>query len=174
MPGRIVWDEYYLHKYSNGNSNGNDSKSDRGILSGLMSQPAFRAAVWLLIFLLLIFVLQEVRRKQRFIPALSKPQNDSLDFVKTIGRLYYEKGDHQNLVKKMAAYFRDHVRNRYKLSTISMDEKFVRTLHMKTGYPEDKISKIIWTISGIDNSENISSQKLTEFYRELEEFYKST
>ena len=66
-----------------------------------------------------------MRRKQRYIPVVAKPKNDSLDFVKTIGRLYYDKGDHKNLSRKMGAFFLEHVRSRYKLPTGTLNEEFI-------------------------------------------------
>ena len=77
------------------------------------------AALLTAIFALLLYVVLEMRRKQRTIPVMTKPKNDSLEFVKTIGRLYHDKGDHKNLCRKMSAYFLEHVRNRYKLPPVT-------------------------------------------------------
>src|SRR5678816_1682999 len=124
----------------------NESK---GPLSALMSQRSFRAALWLLIILLTLYILQEMRRKQRIIPVMSKPRNDSLEFVKTIGRLYHEKRDNRNLSKKMAAYFLEHIRNRYKLSTNQLDDEFITSLCRKTAQPENNTREIVSFINNI-------------------------
>jgi hypothetical protein len=166
---KVVWDEYFLYKRYSGSNNNNGSKS---ILSALMSQRSFRAALWLLIILLLVFIFQEMRRKQRIIPIVSRPENDSIEFVKTIGRLYHEKRDNKNLGHKMAAFFLEHIRGRYKLSTIILDEEFIVSLQRKTAQPENNIRKIISFINNIDGAETIDDEKLAEFHKELEEFYK--
>lgn len=44
-------------------------------------QP-FRAAFWLFILLLVLYVLMEMRRRQRYIPVVRKPSNDSLILLK--------------------------------------------------------------------------------------------
>jgi tetratricopeptide (TPR) repeat protein len=169
---KIVWDEYYLHKYYYSDSqNGKKSKND--ILSGLMSHPAFRAAVWLIIIVLSLYVLQEIRRKQRYIMEVPRPRNDSMEFVKTIGRLYYEKADHKNLTKKMTAYFLEHVRNRYKLPTAQLDENFIMNLQMKSGQPENNIREIVSFIQQVEESPEISSKQLESFHKSLEDFYQS-
>jgi hypothetical protein len=90
---KVVWDEYYLNKRTAENK----PKSKLGWLTVLFRFPGLRAALLTAIFTLLLYVLLEMRRKQRIIPVITKPRNDSLDFVKTIGRLYYDKGDHKNL-----------------------------------------------------------------------------
>jgi hypothetical protein len=66
---------------------------------------SFGAAFVVLAAILLLYVLLNMRRKQRYIPIVKKPSNDSLDFVKTIGRLYFDKADHKNLCRKMASFF---------------------------------------------------------------------
>ena len=165
---KVVWDEYFLHKrISLGN---NESK---GPLSALMSQRSFRAALWLLIILLALYILQEMRRKQRTIPVMARPRNDSLEFVKTIGRLYHEKRDNKNLGKKMAAYFLEHIRNRYKLSTNQLDDEFITSLGRKTAQPENNIREIISFINNIDETDEIADEQLADFHKKLEEFYKT-
>ena len=113
-----------------------------------------------------------MRRKQRVIPVIAKPRNDSMDFVKTIGRLYYDKGDHKNLSRKMAAYFLEHVRNRYKLSTVNLDEQFIKNLQFRTNCEEYEIRGIVSFIKYIEDAPVIDQKELSEFHKQLEAFYK--
>jgi hypothetical protein len=171
---KVVWDEYYLNK----RSVDKDPEKKKSWFSVLMNiknsndKKPFRAAFWLLILLMLIYVLLEMRRKQRFIPVIAKPRNDSLDFVKTIGRLYYDKGDHKNLCQKMGAYFLEHVRNKYKLQTGSMDDEFVKNLQYKSGAEESEIRGIVSFIKNLNESVSINNNQLTYFHKQLESFYK--
>jgi hypothetical protein len=133
---------------------------------------SFGAAIWVLLLLLLVYALLEMRRKQRFIPLMMKPRNDSLDFVKTIGRLYYDKGDHKNLSRKMSAYFMEHVRNRYKLATGTLDDNFVQQLQFKSGMEEAEIRNIVTFIRYTEDAPVINQAELAQFHRQLEAFYK--
>jgi hypothetical protein len=170
---KIVWDEYYLYKKGSGDR----GRKNRNWLSVLLNiknadgKPSFAAAFWVLLSLLVLFVLMEMRRKQRYIPIVKKLQNDSLDFVKTIGRLYYDKGDHRNLCRKMSAYFLEHVRNRYKLPTSRLNDEFVKALHVKTGIEETEIKYIVGFINRLDTAAVISDGELASFHRQLESFY---
>lgn len=166
----IVWDEYYLHKRFTSERRSQDDDS-HSWLGALFQYDAFRWGILTAIFTLLLYVLLEMRRKQRFIPVITKPRNDSLDFVKTIGRLYYDKGDHKNLCRKMSAYFLDHVRNRYKLSTTEMNEEFIKNLQFKTGGDESEIQSIVFFIRDMENSAAISDHQLAYFHKQLESFY---
>ncbi|HEX7845164.1 MAG TPA: DUF4350 domain-containing protein [Chitinophagaceae bacterium] len=168
----VVWDEYYLNKryYYESPQSENDNK---GWMNVLFEYPGLKWALLIAILGLLLFVLMEMRRKQRYIPVVSKPKNESLDFVKTIGRLYYDKGDHVNLSKKMAAYFLEHVRNRYKLSTSILDEEFIKKLQFKTGYEEAEIRNIVSFIQKLSSTSSISEKQLADFHKKLESFYQS-
>jgi hypothetical protein len=95
---KVVWNEYYLVK-------NNQRQSEPNWLGVLFQYPSLRWALLTAIAALLLFALLESRRRQKVIPAYSKPVNDSLNFVKTIGRLYYDKKDHKNLVSKMISFF---------------------------------------------------------------------
>ncbi len=164
---KIVWDEYFIRKRPPEESDNNK----KNWLSVFMQNESLRWALLTAILALLIYVLIEMKRKQRPIPIINPPKNDSLDFVKTIGRLYYDKGDHKNLARKMSAYFLEHIRNRYKLSTTTLDDDFCKRLQYKTGITEEEINRIIQTIHQIENQTAISDEMLAEFHKQLESFY---
>jgi hypothetical protein len=171
---KIAWDEYYLNK----KFSDNEEEKKRGWFDVLMNvenengQHSFRAAFWVLLILLVAYILLEMRRKQRYIPVVTKPRNDSLDFVRTIGRLYFDKGDHKNLCRKMAAYFLEHVRSKYKLLTGVLDDEFVSKLQHKSGVEEWEIRGIVSFIKYIDDAPGINHKQLADFHKQLEAFYK--
>lgn len=165
---KVIWDEYYLFK----KSENRPERERSNWMSVFLRYPALKWAFITALLTLLIYVLLEMRRKQRQIPVITKPRNDSLDFVKTIGRLYHDKGDHKNLCKKMASYFLEHVRNRYKLTTNELDERFINSLHYKTGVDEREIGDIVFFIKSMDQVAAVSDRQLIIFHKQLESFYK--
>jgi hypothetical protein len=171
QPGveRIIWDEYFLRK----RSQNSPRQTKKNWLSVFFRYPALRAALLTAMGALLVYVLLGMRRRQRIIPVITRPRNDSLDFVKTIGRLYYEKGDHKNLSRKMGAYFLEYVRSVYKLPTGMLDEPFIRTLQYKSGLLESSIRGIIGFIKYVEDAPAITDSELKDFYRQLEYFYKN-
>ena len=169
---KVAWDEYYLNKKIERRRE--KKKGWFSVLMGMKNsqgQHPFRASFWLLIGLLLVYVLMEMRRKQRYIPVVARPKNDSLDFVKTIGRLYFDKGDHKNLGRKMSSYFLEYVRNKYKLATGILDESFIKTLEYKSGASEEELARIVSFIRQMDDTSVLSSKQLMAFHKDLESFY---
>lgn len=165
--GKIVWNEYYLtHRTPKGR--------EPNILRVLWQYPSFRWGLITVMGTLLLYVLSAMRRRQRLIPFYAKPANESLDFVRTIGRLYYERRDHHNLAKKMATYFTEHVRNRYKMKQPLLDETFLEELHEKSGYDYAELKKIVDFMQYIDSYTYITDRELARFYKHLTLFYQKT
>ena len=108
------------------------------------------------------------------IPIHSKPRNESLDFVKTMGRLYYDRKDHQNLAKKMSIYFLEHVRSTYKLPTHTLDEPFIEALQYKSGFSQGHLNEIISFIQYLQNGGSVNEERLIHFHNQLESFYQNT
>jgi hypothetical protein len=166
---KIVWDEYFLYKRTRDQDTGR-----HGVLSVILRYPNFRWAFWIVLALISIYILTEIKRRQRIIPPYEKPVNDSLEFVTTIGKLYYEKGDHKNLAEKLTQYFLDHVRNRFKISTAEINSAFVQQLAAKSNKDISEINAITNSIHTIQLSNSITQKQLMEFYELLEDFYSKT
>jgi hypothetical protein len=164
---KIVWNEYFLTRRA-------PKEREPNILRVLWQYPSFRWGLSTVMATLLLYVLSAMRRRQRLIPSYAKPANDSLDFVRTIGRLYYERRDHHNLAKKMAAFFTEHVRNRYKVFHPTSDESFAAELHVKSGYDNVELKKISDFIQYLETYTFITEQELTRFYQQLTLFYQKT
>ena len=162
---RVVWDEYYSSKRQ-------QQQKKSNWLNGFLKHQALKWALLTALFALLVYVLLEMRRKQRYIPVIRKPGNDSLEFVKIIGRLYHDKGDHKNLCRKMSAYFLEHVRSRYKLPTSELNEGFEKNLQVKTGVEQGEINSIVSFIRQLDTLDVVSDKQLAWFHKQLESFYK--
>ncbi|MBB1285993.1 DUF4350 domain-containing protein [Flavisolibacter sp. BT320] len=165
----VLWNEYFLEKLRSPSK-----KKDTNWLSTLFNYSAFKWGLLTALATLILFALLGMRRKQRMIPPHTKPRNDSLEFVKTLGRLYYDKGDHKNLAQKMGAYFLEHVRSQYKMPTHTLDSEFVRTLHHKSGFPEEELQVIVSTIGQLSLQEAESEEGLARLHHQLELFYQNT
>lgn len=166
---KIVWNDYYLNKRVS-----NNRERSPNWLGVLIKIPAFRAGFFVLLLLLLLWVLLSTRRRQRMIPEHAKPRNESLDFVKTMGRLYYERRDHENLARKMGIYFLEHVRSTYKLPTHTLDESFIEALHFKSGFSKGDLNEIVSFVQYLQDNGSVNEDQLIHFHNQLESFYQNT
>jgi enoyl-[acyl-carrier-protein] reductase (NADH) len=81
------------------------------------------------------------------IPIIKPLPNTTVDFTKTIGNLYYQEGNHQNLIDKKIIYFLERVRNEYLIDTAVLDENFIKKLHAKTGKEIKDIEHLVYLIN---------------------------
>ncbi len=167
-PTKIIWDEYYLYKFYS-----SDGKS-KGSLSTLLSYPSFAWAFWLCLILGIFYLLVFVKRKQRFVQEIKPLQNDSLAFVQTIGRLYFDNKDHLNLANKMSIYLLEHIRAKYKIATNNLDEDFIKTLSGKSGYPLHNTETLVREIRMLHNKIELFENGLIHYYKLFNHFYKNT
>ena len=110
----VRWDEYFRHpRYK-----------EFSAFDFLMKNRAFRWALWLLIALFALIFLFESKRKQRQVPIIPPLRNSSVEFVRTIGRLYYQQKNNRNLADKMIVFFMEQVRSKYRLGHTVNDGQF--------------------------------------------------
>lgn len=158
----IKWDEYYRYPRT----------SNFSSLRYIMNNRSLRWAFWLVLLLFGIVYLVESKRRQRMIPVRPIQKNSSLDFVKTIGRLYAQRRDNGNLASKMSIHFLDYVRNRYNISTMVLDEDFVHRLSYKSGFDKQELKSLVESIQTLSNDPELEDDALLNFNKQIEAFYK--
>lgn len=164
----VIWDEYYLKKPQQ------SREYNLSPLRVLMDQPAFRMAFLTAIAGLIVYILLGIKRNQRMIPVITSPGNESLDFIKTIGRLYFQKKDNKNLCQKMSVHFTEHVYRRFNIPSGNMDDHFISRLSQKSGCSMDTIQQIRDYIHVIQEAPAVNDRQVFEFYHLLDRFYKTT
>jgi len=125
----------------------NDEKISSSPLRYIFSQPALKWAWYLSLIGILIFIIFNAKRKQRIVPILKPLPNLTIDFTKTIGNLYYQEGDHENIIDKKIIYFLERIRNEYLLDTTKLDDDFIKKLHLKSGKDETDIQELVFLIN---------------------------
>jgi hypothetical protein len=136
----------------------------------ILSRTALAWAYGITIVSLLCYVLFEAKRRQRIIPVVSPPQNATLEFVDTIGRLYYQHGDHKNLAQKKITYFMESIRTRFYLKTGILDEEFVDRLSEKSNVEREQVKMLISLIRKISESDSVSEDMLIRLSDMIERF----
>ena len=158
----VMWDDYFR----------NAKTTNFSALQYIFTNQSLKWAFWLTLALFLIIFLFESKRRQKLIPAVQPLQNSSLDFAKTIGRLYYQQKDNSNLASKMIIHFLDHVRTKYNLPTSVLDDDFTERLSHKTGFDKQELKLMIDDIRAYQNNAIPSDEALLDLNKRMESFYK--
>lgn len=126
-------------------------------------------AYYLCLFSILVFIVFEVRRKQRAIPIIKPLTNTSLEFAQTIGTLYFQRGDHRNIAEKRIHFFYDYVRTHFYLTGHETD--FIERLSLKSVKPLVQVEALVNSIIACQQASSISIHQLTDLNKKIEAFY---
>jgi hypothetical protein len=157
----IYWDEYYKRGST---QSGNPFRF-------LLRNKFLKWTYWIAIVSLVLYVWFGSKRKQRIIPVIEPLRNSTLDFVETVGKLYYEQHDNRNIALKKINYFLEFVRTNFYLSTTLLNESFQDSLAKKTALPKQAIAELIWTIQEVNQSQTISDGLLLNLNNKIDNFY---
>jgi hypothetical protein len=147
--------------------------SERSPLQYILSQPPLAWAWYLLLALGLLYVLFRAKRRQRIIPILEPNTNTSLEFLNTIGRLYFLQNNHRQLILQQMGLWQSFVRERYNLPAHELDEGLLEKLAHKAGVERALLDKIALMYRNVERSAFVSENTLIEFHRLLERFYQN-
>jgi hypothetical protein len=143
----------------------------QGLFRFLFTSAPLRWAYYLTLIGVLLYVFFEGKRRQRVIPVLTPPQNTSLAFVETIGALYYQQRDHFGIAQKKITHFLAYLRQRFHLSTQTLDEEFRAALSARSGMARPEVDRLVDTIEHARQAGHLAEYQLLELNRQLESFY---
>jgi hypothetical protein len=155
----IYWNEYFKRS------------TEGSSMNVLWRYPATRWALIIAIATLLIYVLFGLKRRQRIIPIVRPLKNASVSFIETIGRLYFNKGNHANLAEKMIQHFLEWVRTYYYLDTAQLNDTFISQLAAKSGKHQEGIRSLVNQIHDIRIGAVVTPEYLYKLHNTLQSFY---
>lgn len=157
----LIWDQYY--------SQGRED--DGSSMRVFLRNKALRWAFYIAFFGLVVFVLYEIKRRQRIIPVIEPLDNATLSFVNVVGQVYYEQRDNLNIANKKVLYFLERLRADYNLKTNPLDQVFMESLAQKTGVEPEFAKNLVDYINFLGNNTYITNKELIELNKLIEQFY---
>lgn len=158
LPPRALWWDEYLKA---------GRVENTSIFRFLLSQPALRWALYIAEVLLVLFALVHIRRQQRAIPVIAPPLNASRELAGTIGRLYWHRGDHAGIARKLITHFKEDVRARAYLRAFAYDEATALHLATKAGLPKDEMMQRLQGLQRIESASRLTEAELLRLSNEL-------
>ncbi len=160
----VYWDDYYRI--------GRSPNKSFSLFDVFLNNPMLKAALLLFLLLLILYISFASKRKQRAIPIKPVNSNASISFVETIGRLYLQKKDNQNIAHKMTTYFLEHIRTKYYLNTAHLNAEFFSSLARKSGVDETEVKQFFQFIQQLQESGEVTDIQLLEYNNRMHQFFK--
>jgi hypothetical protein len=160
----IYWDEY---------QNG-DIPEDQSPMRVFFNHPALSWAYYISLFGMVVFILYEMKRRQRIIPIIEPVKNSTVEFANVVGQVYYEQRNNMNIAQKMIIFFYEHLRTKYYLKTNPLDNEFIERLSQKTGIEPSFAQELIGHIKYVLVQHQVGDHELIRLNQLIEQFYKKT
>lgn len=160
----VIWDEYYKE------ANQYQSTPIRYILS----QPSLKWGYFTFLFAIILFVIFKGKRDQRIIPVIKPLANTTLEFIQTVGNVYFKQSNHKNIALKRITYFMDYIRTKYSIKTIHFSDELVDRLYEKSLIDKIEIKNLINLFNLIEIAAAINQETLIELNNQIENFYLKT
>ena len=157
----VYWDQLQNH----------DIPIDESPMRVFFKYPALQWAYYLALASLLLFVIYEVKRRQRIIPVVEPLKNSTLEFVTVVGKVYYEQRNNANIASKKILYFAEHVRNNFGLKTNNYSPENVRLFASKTGVDEQFAGELLRHINYLLPQNHVTDHELIVLNQLIENFY---
>ncbi|WP_406824913.1 DUF4350 domain-containing protein [Pedobacter sp. KACC 23697] len=161
---QLIFDEYFSAQKT----------TTTDMLRVFFKHPELKYAYYLAIFSLIIFVLYDIKRRQRIIPIADPLTNSSLAFVHVVGSVYYHERNNLDIALKKINYFLEYLRTRYYLKTNDIDGNFARLLMEKTGINEALAKTLTNHFMQTPTMDALSDTQLIYLNQSIEQFYKNT
>ncbi len=140
----------------------------QGIFKYIIENPGFLWAYRLLFAGLLLYILFEGKRKQRAIPVVQPPKNETLAFTKTIADMYIENKEHKQIALLHIKHFMDYVRHRLHLDIRQNSTKLKQQIAQKTKSDLIDVERLFDLIEGVQNQQNIKPETVLELEKQIE------
>lgn len=123
-----------------------------------IDHKSLRWAVYLALLGIVISLLFTARRKQRVIPLVEEPKNQTIEMIKHIGLMYYRNHDNASLIgdKYRQLAFELQRKKLIYLEEDDLDEESMKTLAGLAELDAEKLNTLLTRIKTIDNAERIN------------------
>ena len=171
-PQYVYWDEYYKYYSSpqHRNNSGNDDQFSS--LKVIKQNPPLLWAFYIILAGILLYILFNVKRKQRIIQTIKPNINSTVVFSETIGRLYLQQKNNRNIAEKMITYFYEYLRKKYFINTAVINKEFISSAAGKSGVSQIETEQLFELIRNIQGQENVTDEELLELNLKIENFKK--
>jgi hypothetical protein len=159
---KLYWDEFY--------------KTGRGgpttPLRVFLMNEYLRWALRLALIGMVIYVLFQIKRKQRIIPVIEPLKNTSLDFIKTVASVYFNERNNNSIAAQKINYFLEFIRHRFHIATHFLDEDFKQQLGRKSGLDQDTVNDLVSLMINVSAQAQVSDNVLLSLNNKIDNFYK--
>ncbi|HRZ41776.1 MAG TPA: hypothetical protein P5228_03630 [Bacteroidales bacterium] len=147
---------------------------DESLLGFILSSGGLKEAWYLLMLMAVLYLIFTARRVQRPVPVIEPATDDTLEYVRTLGRLYQRSRNHLSMALKQRTLFYRHLSRKYNVRTDEPSGEQILLLAAKTGLTAPFLKRLLTDLKRLDNRDDYSEADLLELHNRLHYFYSQT
>jgi hypothetical protein len=156
----MIWDEYYKPGGLSENSSW---------FKHILQSRGLRSAWYLLLFLFLIAVVFQSKRKFRILNLTEPPKSNNIEFAESIGLLFFKLNEHHILARKMINQFSRQLKEQYNvIYRQSKDD----AISAKTGFDLQTLSQIRIMANKCETKHRFNKNELLALHHLIEKLNK--
>ncbi len=160
----LIWDEYYKTY----------NVTSYSFIKFILESDALYTAYLLIIFILILYMIFEGRRRQRAIPIVAPPVNSTLEFVNVVSHVYYNSKNHQSIAAEKIRYFYELVRRKFHVNTNNINEEFLKEITELSGVEYKLVKQLFTYCEKLKQPVDITENELIELNRQIHNFNKNS
>lgn len=159
----VVWfdENYNIGEHQNSNS----------MLKVILGNKSSRFGWYTLIIGLLLYVIFYGKRKQRIVPIIEPVKNTTVEYIETVGNLYYQENNHTQLLDKQIKFALYFIRTEWKIISQDLNQDFKTKLQQKSLANTADIDQFINFITSFNTDRKYSQTDLIQFNQLLEKLH---
>jgi len=151
----IVW---FDENYDSG-----EIESNNSIFKVLFQYKSLRFAWYTLIIGLILYMIFYGKRRQRIVPVIEPVKNSTVEYIETVGNLYYQENNHTQLLDKQIKYALHFIRTEWGITTQNLDDDFKNKLQQKSLAAKEDINDFVYFIVHFDKNLKYTQKDLIHF-----------
>lgn len=136
----------------------------------VLSTPALWHAYLVLLVGVVLFLIVKARRRQRVIPVIEPPENATVEFVTTLGRLAHRRGNAETMARRRVTYLLASIRGRLDVSADPHTDAWIQQVAARSGVQQADVAALSDTIASIRTADSVSENQLEELDRQIQTF----
>ena len=157
----LIWEDHLKPKNQNTNIG----------LSFIFEHPSLTMAYRIMIYSLLAYILFFAKRRQKPIKVIEPLKNTTLNFIRTVSMLYYDKANHSEAAHMKVAFFLEYIANTFQVNPHSLGEKELKYISQKSGVTLQRVQFLFKHLSEISQNDQVDDYQLILLNGYIEDFH---
>jgi hypothetical protein len=163
---KVYWDEFSKSAQTGNEQNGHESP-----LKFILSERSLRWSWFVLCFVSIIYLVFNLKRRQRHIPLVPAVKNASLEYIKAVASVHFQNKSYEYIAGEMLKQFHAFVKHKYQLAPMKENKDMAAELSRRAKVSEENILEIYNRHFNVRFDPVFNVDEFIGMYKAIEYFY---